>query len=380
MIEAERGAVSLAPDGPGGPVRPESPVAAPVPDDLAAPVAAVVPDDLTAPVTAPVAADEPEDRAASLTRRLFNVKTGLSFLLGVVILITLLRATSIRPGDILAELRQIDPRFYALAILSYVLTFPFRGLRWQRLLKNTGTHLPMAPLTEVIFISWFVNSVLPGKVGDVYRGYLVRREFGHSLSRTVGTVVAERVVDLICLIVLLGITGIFVLRNRVSPMVDHMLQAGWVGLAALVIGMALLYWFGERLVQRFPAKVQAGYAKFAHGTFASFNGVRGLPLLILLTALCWTFEAGRLYFVMQSLHVGLGLLAALFTVAAISLALIIPTPGGLGGVEAAFTVVLAVFGVPLQLALAVALLDRLISYYSLIILGVPAFLFTKRGR
>jgi uncharacterized membrane protein YbhN (UPF0104 family) len=42
--------------------------------------------------------------------------------------------------------------------------------------------------------------------------------------------------------------------------------------------------------------------------------------------------------------------------------------------------VLAVFGVPIQAALAVALLDRLISYYSLILFGLPAFLLTKRGR
>jgi uncharacterized protein (TIRG00374 family) len=323
---------------------------------------------------------EPATGTASLARRFFNIKTLLSFLLGIAILFTLFRVTGANVAQIVAQLREVDPRIYALAVLCYVLTFPFRGLRWQRLLANVGTRLPLGQLTEVIFISWFVNSVLPGKVGDVYRGYLLRREHSLSLSRTVGTVVAERVVDIFALVTLLGVTGIFVLRNRVSPVVDHMLQVGWIGLAVMVLGMVVAYRYGERIAARFPEKVQAVYAKFAHGTFTSFSSVRGLPVLILLTVLAWSAEAGRLYFVMQALHVELGPLAAFFTVAAISLALIVPTPGGLGGVEAAFAGVLAVFGVPLQLALAVAVLDRLISYYSLIIFGLPAFLLTKRGK
>lgn len=318
-----------------------------------------------------------EERSVSLGRRFFNVKTALSFLLGIAILVTLVRVADIQLSEIWVQLQRVDGRVYALAVLSYVLTFPVRGRRWQRLLANVGSPLPLAHLTEVIFISWFVNSVLPGKIGDVYRGYLLRREYGLSLSRTVGTVVAERVLDLTILIVLLGSTGYLVLSSRVSPLVDHLLLAGWIGLAVLFIGMAVLYRFGERLVALFPASAQAVYAKFAHGTFSS---LKGIPVLSALTVLAWGAEAGRLYFVMQSLHLGLGPLAALFTVAAISLALIVPTPGGLGGVEAAFAGVLAVFGVPPAVALAVALLDRIISYYSLIIFGLPAFLCTKRGR
>ena len=322
---------------------------------------------------------ELEDRSVNLGARFFNLRTGLSFLLGIVILVGLFRFTEVDPGELLGQLRRVDLRIYVLAALSYVLTFPFRGLRWQQLLRNAGARLPLVQLTEVIFISWFVNSVLPGKVGDLYRGYLLKREHGLSLSRTIGTVVAERVVDLLCLILLLGITGLLVLRNRVSPVVDGLLQVGWVGLAVLILGMVVTYRFGGRLVSYFPPRVQEVYSRFAEGTFSSL-APRSFPALGFLTILAWSAEAARLYFVMQALDVNIGPLAALFTVAAVSLSLIIPTPGGLGGVEAAFVLVLAVFGVDKSLAVAVALLDRLISYYSLIIFGFPAFLLTKRGR
>ncbi|HEU5319002.1 MAG TPA: lysylphosphatidylglycerol synthase transmembrane domain-containing protein [Chloroflexota bacterium] len=335
------------------------------------------------PPTAPPSADVEErvdDRAVNLGSRFFNLRTGFSFLLGIAILVALFRYTNVDLGDIAAEIRRVDGRLYALAIASYVLTFPFRGVRWQRLLRNAGVRLPVLPLTEVIFISWFVNSVLPGKIGDIYRGYMIKREHGVSLSRTVGTVVAERVVDLLCLILVLGVTGTLVLRSRVSPVVDGIIHAGWIGFAVLVAGMIAAYFFGSRLAAFFPNRVQVIYERFAHGTFSSFT-LRSAPLLVLLTILAWSAEAARLYFVVSALDVpGIGPLAALFTVAAISLSLIVPTPGGLGGVEAAFVLVLAVFGVDRSLAVAVALLDRVISYYSLIIFGFPAFILTKRGR
>ncbi len=323
------------------------------------------------------AVPEAEARSVSLRQRFVNVKTLLSFVLGIAILVSVFRAARISPSEVWTQLQQVDRRLYVVAIAVYCTTFLFRGLRWQTFLRNAGSHLPLGPLTEVIFISWFVNSVLPGKVGDLYRGYLLRREYGLSLSRTVGTVVAERVVDVLGLILLLAVTGYLVLRTRVSPVVSGMLHLGWAGFAALVVGLLVLYHFGDRLVSFLPERVQEIYARFAHGTFAS---LQNLPLVALLTLLSWSAEAGRLFFVMEALHVGIGPVGALFTVAAISLALIMPTPGGLGGVEAAFVLVLSVFGVSHGLAVTVALLDRLISYYGIVALGLPAFLLTKRGR
>jgi uncharacterized protein (TIRG00374 family) len=323
---------------------------------------------------------EPEERTVDLRARFFNIRTALSFVVGIAILIALFRFVEVDPNELLAQIRGVDVGLYALAIGCYVLTFPFRGVRWQRLLDNVGIRLPALPLTEVIFISWFVNSVLPGKIGDLYRGYVVKREHGVSLSRTIGTVVAERVLDLLCLILLLGLTGLLVLRNRVSPVVDGILHLGWIGLAVLVVGLFVTYRFGERVMAFFPHSIQEVYRRFAHGTFSSFS-LRSAPVLAILTVFAWSAEAARLYFVVRALDVpGVGPLAALFTVAAISLSLIMPTPGGLGGVEAAFVLVLAVFGVDRSLALAVALLDRIISYYSLIVFGFPVFLITKRGR
>jgi uncharacterized protein (TIRG00374 family) len=168
-----------------------------------------------------------------------------------------------------------------------------------------------------------------------------------------------------------------VLSNRVSGDLDELLHLGWVLFAVLLLGMLAAYRYGERLMRFFPHRVQHIYSQFAHGAFRSLHPA---PPVLALTALAWFAEAGRLFWVMKALHVGIGPLGALFIMAAISLALIAPTPGGLGAVEAAFVAILAVFSVPLQVALAVALMDRLISYYALILIGLPTFLLSKRGR
>lgn len=309
--------------------------------------------------------------------RFFTWRTGISFLAGLAILVWVVRSSALDPADVARSLANVDLRWYALAVCAYLTTFPFRGLRWQRLLIDNGTHLPVRPLTEVIFLSWFVNSVMPGKVGDLYRAYLLRGEYGLSISRTVGTVLAERIADIVMLVSVLGISGAIVLGDHVDPRITQILEFGWAGVVLLLGGLWVMYRYGRAIMRVFPARIRETYDRFADGTFASF---RHPHILALLTALAWASEAARLYCVVRSLGVAITPVESLFTVAAISLALIIPTPGGLGGVEAAFLGVMPLFGVPASVAILVAFLDRLISYYGIIATGLPAFVLTRRGR
>ncbi len=318
-----------------------------------------------------------DNRPMNVSGRFFTWRTAASFLFGVGILIWVVRSSAIDPADVWSKLQNIELGWYGLAVLTYLTTFPVRGLRWQRLLSDNGARLPVRPLTEIIFLSWFVNSVMPGKVGDVYRAYLIRGEFGLSISRTVGTVLAERIADVLMLVTVLGITGAVVLGQRVDSHISEMLKLGWAGVAVMLLGLVLMYRLGDRVMRMFPSRIHETYQRFAAGTFASFNNI---PLLMIYTAFAWASEAGRLYCVVRSLGVAITPLEALFIVAAISLALIVPTPGGLGGVEAAFLGVLPLFGIATQVALVVAFMDRLISYYGIIAVGLPTFILSRRGR
>ena len=129
--------------------------------------------------------EEPEGEGVSLKKRLLNPKTILSFAIGILLLVTVFR----RLGDFSAAaqtIRGVNVGLYLLAFVAYAMTFPMRGLRWQRLLRNVGEDKPVGKLTEYVFLSWFVNCLVPAKIGDVYRGYLVKKNEKVSLSKSMG--------------------------------------------------------------------------------------------------------------------------------------------------------------------------------------------------
>ena len=82
----------------------------------------------------------------------------------------------------------------------YYLGFPLRGLRWSILLRGAGAVVRVIDATEIIFISWLVNCLVPAKLGDIYRAYLLKINSDVSLSRTFGTVFIERILDLFAIV------------------------------------------------------------------------------------------------------------------------------------------------------------------------------------
>ena len=109
---------------------------------------------------------------------------------------------------------------------------------------------------------------------------------------------------------------------------------------------------------------------------------RTMPLLFLLTALVWLAESMRLYFVIEAMGgLHLGLPAIMFVALSSSLLTTVPaTPGGLGLVEGGIIGILIspLFAVTKTMAGAVALLDRVINYWSVVVFGLILFLVSKR--
>jgi hypothetical protein len=115
--------------------------------------------------------------------------------------------------------------------------------------------------------------------------------------------------------------------------------------------------------------------------------VRALPGLFLLTGIIWMTEALRLYFVVEALgfpDVQLGISGAAFVALVGSLLTAVPlSPAGIGVVELGVVGVLtAAYGIPLQEATTIALVDRAISVFSIIVLGAVVYAVSpvRRGR
>jgi uncharacterized protein (TIRG00374 family) len=337
--------------------------------------------------------EEPETtKGPALGKRFFNFRTLLSFGLGFAILAFLSTRVQIDFGAILEWVRQANPALLVLAFIAFYATFPVRALRWRRLLDNveldTGEEgskrLGVVALSEIIFLGWFANCIVPAKLGDAYRAYLLKLNAGVSFSTTIGTILAERIIDVVILFLLmLAATGLSFGR-AVPGEVLVLMQIGFVLVVLVVaglIGMRRLRPLVERLL---PARLHAQYGRFEHGTLNSF---RGIPGLVALTGVAWAGEVARLYLVTLSLGLG-GIAQSVIVFVALAAALMttLPlTPAGLGFAEGAIVGVLLLAaraglapGVDEHAAASIALLDRGISYWSLIAVGLVVYPLSRR--
>jgi uncharacterized protein (TIRG00374 family) len=330
--------------------------------------------------------------APSLGQRFFNFRTLLSFALGFAILAFLFTRVQIDVGAILDRVRQANPLLLVLAVLVFYATFPIRALRWRRLLDNVevttheegGRRMGIPALSEIMFLAWFANCIVPAKLGDVYRAYLLKINVSVSFSTTIGTILAERIIDVVVLFLLmLAATGLSF--GRAVP--GEVLLLMQVGLALVVLVVIVLTSMRRLrpLVERvLPARLHEQYARFEHGTLNSF---RGVPVLVVLTVLAWACEVARLYLVTLSLGLG-GIAESVIVFVALAAALMttLPlTPAGLGFAEGAIVGVFLLAanaglapGVDEHTAASIALLDRGISYWSLIAVGLIVYPLSRK--
>ncbi len=332
--------------------------------------------------------NEEADRPRPLSSRLRDPRTIISIVLPVA-LVVLIAATvgNIDFSELVGHIAQANIALLVAAFAIYYLGFPLRGYRWMILLRGAGTNIRVRDSTEIIFISWLVNCLVPAKLGDVYRAWLLRLNFTVSLSRTFGTVFIERVFDLFA-IALLGLAaGFWSFRTGLPDEVQVVFGIGIGFVVLLAVGLFLIRNFGQRIIARLPlpARLRVFYDRFEEGVFSI--QARRVPLIALLTAAIWATEAMRLYLVVQALgfEFPLGISGAFFVALIASLLTAIPfTPAGLGLVELGVASILTIFyGATQEQAGAIVLLDRAISVLSIIILGSVAYVLsskTKGGR
>jgi uncharacterized protein (TIRG00374 family) len=323
----------------------------------------------------------------SLGRRLRQPRTIVSLVLPLVLLALFVRSLpGFRLEELPAKILAANMGLLLLAFVVFYAGFPIRGYRWAVLVRGTGFPLKARDATEIIFVSWLVNCLVPAKLGDVYRAWLLKINSTVSLSRTFGTVFIERVLDLFAIVTLALAAGFWSFREGLPPPVQILFAIGVAVVVLLAGGLLTMRNFGRRVIERLPLPhtILELYDRFEEGVFSAAT-LRALPRLVLLTGLVWTSEAIRLYLVVQALgfeDVRLGISGAFFVALVASLLTAVPlTPAGIGFVETGIVGVLTIaYGVPQTEAVTIALVDRAISVLSIIILGSIAYALSPKRR
>ena len=322
----------------------------------------------------------------SIVSRLRQPRTILSIAVPLAIIIVFVALNGDKLARVPGLIATANPLLVLGAFAIFYLGFPLRGYRWATLLRGTGVRIGTRDSTEILFLSWLVNCVAPAKLGDVYRAYLLKINSTVSLSRTFGTVFIERVLDLFA-IALLGLAaGFWSFRSGLPPEIQAVFIVGFGVVVLLAVGLLTMRNFGRRILVALPIPVRIVefYDRFEQGVFGAVR-IRALPRLGALTAAIWSTEALRLFLVVAAFgfdDVALGLPGAVFVALVGSLLTAVPlSPAGFGFVEAGVGGVLTVaYGVPLPEATAIALLDRVISVFSIIVLGSIAYVRSDKPR
>lgn len=324
-----------------------------------------------------------QNRDLTLGQRFRQPQTLLSFLFAILIVVFLVRRLDINAGEVWRQLRSANLAIFLLGLVAFYSGFILRVLRWRRMLARAGlaasptVRLPSnGGLLEIILLAWFANCVVPAKLGDVYRGFLLKRRSNASFSTTMGTVAAERVIDLIVLVVLLVASGLIVFGRHFPSGTNTIVVYGGGTVAAGVIVLAALWAFRERLLLHLPERLAAPIGRIHTGLFTNLRNP--WPSIGFSVAI-WMAEGARFFFVAWSLDAVLPLSTSLFMALLGSLAAVSPvTPAGLGVVEAVLISVLPLVGVTEDSAAAIVILDRIISYWSLIVVGLPLYVLHVR--
>lgn len=268
-----------------------------------------------------------------------------------------------------------NPLFYLAALALYYIPFLFRGERWRLLLRKAGIKTSLREATEVTFLSFFVNNVVPAQLGDLYRGHLLGARIGESRSRITGTVFVDRILDFVSLVLGATVLGYFVVAAEWSNLLQYV-QIGYVFLA--VIGMAVLFLLFEGSSRLVPARFRQMFERFREGVKEGLSWSNALPVAFY-TALIWLFVVLRVYVVVMALSIEMKFAVVAFLALFMIMLTIIPfTPAGLGAVEVLSTGFLALVGVSAAEALSVVLLDRTITYVSVVVFGAVFYMYTEK--
>lgn len=278
-----------------------------------------------------------------------------------------------------AELARFDFAALVLALGLSTLNYSVRFFKWQFYLARLQVRGIPAIDSFLVFLSGFILTVTPGKVGEVFKSAVLVQTHGVPLERTAPIVIAERLTDA------LGVVVLILLGSAAFPG-----GLGWALAGGATVLLALLLaswpppldWCCDRL-ERTSGRA-ARVAPRLRAALVSLRTVAGPSALLwptLLSILGWGCEGVALFVLLQGFSVAVPLGLSVFFYATATLAgALVPLPGGLGIVEGLLHQQLVELGgVPEAPATAAMILIRLTTLWWAVLVGFAA-LFALRLR
>lgn len=254
------------------------------------------------------------------------------------------------------------PLILGLTTFGYACRF----LKWDIYLRTLQIRIPFRK-SLIIFLSGFSMAITPGKAGEVVKSYQLKQSEGIEMSRTAPVVFAERMTDLL---------GMLLIASWGMSRFDYGQVFLWltaivlISIILLIQSRRLCLFLFEWLKEKFPSVLIINKIElFYESSFVLFR----FPVLfsaILISACSWFFECVALYWIFQGLAVDRSLLDATFIFAFSSIAgAVSMLPGGLGVAETSMTGLMTVMGMEESQAITATLLGRFATLWFGVLIG-----------
>ncbi len=309
-------------------------------------------------------------------------KVALSLILGGAILYWMYRGFDFKQvEDVL--LHKMNWAWMLLSFPFGILAQMFRGWRWKQSLEPLDEKPRTGVSINSIFLSYALSLVIP-RIGEFARCGVLKRWDGISFPKSLGTVVTERAIDSLLVLIIAGV--VFLLQIPVflnffrttGTSVDSILRqftaTGYLVTAICGIAVLILLHFLLKKLAIYN-KVKATLSGLWQGVI-SLRGVKNVPLFVFFTLGIWLSYFLHYYLTFQCFESTshLSLMCGLVTFIVGSIAVIVPTPNGAGPWHFAVKTMLILYGIQQNDALYFVLIVHSVQTLLVILLGIYAWI------
>lgn len=324
-------------------------------------------------------------------KKLLNVLKNIAFLaVGVFLFWLVYRNENF--GDVAHQISKIKYGFIALAFIAATLSHWSRGARWALLIKPLGYKVSNFNAFVAVLIGYFANIAVP-RLGEVSRCVVLNRTNKVGIDKLLGTVIVERLVDVISLLLILvftlilqfnKISGFFIdFYNRTfsngGPASGKLFTTSvlLVTAASVIVLVALAYLLYTKLKDHaIIVKLRGMIIGFKAG-FRTILQLENLGLFIFHSVFIWAMYYMMVYICFFALPstTGLGPTIALVVLCMGSFGFVAPVPGGVGAYHVIVTQTLMLYGLTLEDSRTWALVAHTFQEAVIILLGGIAFIY-----
>lgn len=278
-------------------------------------------------------------------------------------------------------LHEMKWEWMILSFIPGILAQVFRGLRWHQTLTPMKEEARISTCIHSIFLSYAASLVIP-RIGEILRCGVLTNHDGTSFTKAIGTVLTERLVDTILMLLL--VTSVFLLQIHVfidffditGVNFTHIFsQFTSTGIFVTVLCLVCLGIFTYLLIRHmvFMRKVKSIVHDLLEGIF-SLRQIRNKWLYFSYSIGIWVayFLHYYLTFYCFSFTENLGIMAGLISFCVGTVAVIVPTPNGAGPWHFAVKTILVIYGLTASEAVIYALIVHSVQTLLLIVLGIYA--------